>query len=80
VSFDRTGEWYLLYNTQPTTKKLDHVYLKFLKFKLDRHYEILFEDIEIDSSDDTRPVSFDVSTQDQINDNINPIITYGKVK
>lgn len=56
------------------------MFMQFIKFKLDRHYEILFEDIEIDSSDDTRPVSFDVSTQDQINDNINPIITYGKVK
>lgn len=49
----------------------------FIKF--DRLFDLLLTVIQADSSETTRPVSLDVNTPEEIDNNIDPTITYGKV-
>jgi aminopeptidase N len=44
----------------------------------DRYFHLLTDIIQQDSTDQTREVSADVNTPDEINSNLNPAITYGK--
>ena len=46
---------------------------------MDIFFHRITEIIQLDSDDGTREVSAEVSSPDEINDNINPTITYGKV-
>lgn len=63
------------------------IYLKILlKFKLntiilkfDRLYDLLVSVIQLDSIENTRPVSLIVNTPEEIDANYSPTITYGKV-
>ena len=43
-------------------------------------FHLLTDIIQSDSTDETREVSVDVNTPEEIDGNINPTITYGKVK
>ncbi|CAF0852077.1 unnamed protein product [Brachionus calyciflorus] len=45
---------------------------------LDTFTDVLMNVIQSDSSDTTRPVSLDVNSPEEIEDNFNPTITYGK--
>lgn len=47
--------------------------------KFDRLYDLHLSVMQSDSSDTTRPVSVNVLTPEEIDGNINPTITYGKV-
>ena len=44
----------------------------------DRFFHLLTDVIQQDSTDETREVSVDVNTPEEIDANINPTITYGK--
>jgi hypothetical protein len=46
---------------------------------MDSHYNLILNVIESDSDNTTRPVSLEVNTPEEIDGNINPTITYGKV-
>ena len=46
---------------------------------MDTHFNLLLNVIESDSDNSTRPVSLEVNTPEEIDGNINPTITYGKV-
>jgi hypothetical protein len=46
---------------------------------MDSHYNLILNVIESDSDNATRPVSLEVNTPEEIDGNINPTITYGKV-
>lgn len=46
---------------------------------MDRLFDVLVGTLQSDATDDTREVSADVETPEQINSNINPTITYSKV-
>ena len=46
---------------------------------MDSHFNLILNVIESDADDTTRPVSLEVNTPEEIDGNINPTITYGKV-
>lgn len=46
---------------------------------MDRLLNVLMGTLQLDSTDDTREVSADVETPEEIDANINPTITYQKV-
>ncbi len=47
---------------------------------MDSHFNLILNVIESDADDTTRPVSLEVNTPEEIDGNINPTITYGKVE
>ena len=46
---------------------------------MDSHFNLILNVIESDADDTTRPVSLEVNTPEEIDGNISPTITYGKV-